>query len=67
MSEEVITASGVELKTRSIDLSSYVKQGEYLLKGLNKWSQGIPLVLAFFAVWEALPRLGLIDPLFLPT
>ena len=42
MSEEVITASGVELKTRSIDLSSYVKQGEYLLKGLNKWSQGIP-------------------------
>jgi len=67
MSEEVITASGVELKTRSIDLSSYVKQCEYLLKGLNKWSQGIPLVLAFFAVWEALPRLGLIDPLFLPT
>jgi NitT/TauT family transport system permease protein len=67
MSEEVIRASEVGLKARSIDFSAYVKQGEYLLKGLKKWSQGIPLVLVFFAVWETLPRLGFIDPLFLPT
>ena len=44
-----------------------MKQFEQLFDGLNKWSHGIPLVLIFFAVWEALPRFGLIDPLFLPT
>ena len=37
------------------------------VEGLKKWSSGIPLVLLFFAVWEALPRLGIIDPLFLPA
>ncbi len=67
MSEEVIVASEVGLKNRSIDFSSYAKHGKYLLKGFNKWSQGIPLVLVFFSIWEALPRLGVIDPLFLPT
>lgn len=67
MSEEVIVASEVGLKNRSIDFSSYAKHGKFLLKGFNKWSQGIPLVLVFFTIWEALPRLGVIDPLFLPT
>ncbi|MEI7788948.1 MAG: ABC transporter permease [Chlorobiaceae bacterium] len=37
-----------------------------MIGGLYNWSQGIPLVLVFFAIWEALPRLGIINPLFLP-
>lgn len=67
MSEELVATSAVGLKTQSIDFSSYVKQFKHQFEGLAKWSYGIPLVLAFFAVWEALPRLGVIDPLFLPT
>lgn len=67
MSEELVATSGVGLKTQSIDFSSYVKQFKHQFEGLAKWSYGIPLVLAFFAVWEALPRLGVIDPLFLPA
>ncbi|GAM10281.1 putative ABC transporter permease protein [Geobacter sp. OR-1] len=67
MSEELVAASQAGLKTPTVDSGSYIKRFEHLFEGLNKWSQGIPLVLAFFAVWEALPRLGLIDPLFLPA
>lgn len=67
MSEELVVESKIGLKTRSIDFNSYAKRFEHVLDGLNSWSQGIPLVLVFFAVWEALPRLGVIDPLFLPT
>jgi NitT/TauT family transport system permease protein len=67
MSEELTVASKIELKTRTIDISSYIKRFEHVLEGLGSWSHGLPLVLAFFAVWEALPRLGIIDPLFLPT
>jgi NitT/TauT family transport system permease protein len=66
MSEE-IAVSTAGPKTRSIDLSSIVKRVEQLLEGLGSWAQGLPLVLVFFAIWEALPRLGIIDPLFLPT
>lgn len=67
MAEELAVTSGVELKTQSVDFGSYVKQFKHQFDGLAKWSYGIPLVLVFFAVWEALPRLGLIDPLFLPA
>jgi NitT/TauT family transport system permease protein len=67
MSEELVATSGVRLKAQAVDFGGYVKRFEHLFEGLNKWSQGIPLVLVFFAVWEALPRLGLIDPLFLPA
>jgi NitT/TauT family transport system permease protein len=28
---------------------------------------GVPLVLVFFAIWEIIPRTGLINPVFLPT
>lgn len=63
MSEELVATGS---KSQTIEIGSFVKRFEHLFEGFNKWSQGIPLVLAFFAVWEALPRLGLIDPLFLP-
>lgn len=66
MSEE-LAVSTVGSKTRSINLGGFVKQFEQVLEGLGSWSQGLPLVFAFFAVWEALPRLCIIDPLFLPT
>jgi NitT/TauT family transport system permease protein len=67
MSEELAVQNGVKEKSRSVDFSAYVKQFTPFLEGLKKWSSGIPLVLLFFAVWEALPRLGIIDPLFLPA
>jgi NitT/TauT family transport system permease protein len=67
MSEELIVPSEAGLKTRSIDFTSYLRQLSHLFDGLKKWSRGIPLVLVFFAVWEALPRLGIIDTLFLPA
>ncbi|NMW18482.1 MAG: ABC transporter permease [Chlorobiaceae bacterium] len=66
MSEELFVPSEVGLKSRSIDISSYTKQLKPLFAVLYHWSFGIPLVLVFFAVWEALPRLGIINPLFLP-
>jgi NitT/TauT family transport system permease protein len=65
MSEETV-ASAV-IKTRPINIGSYARRYEHLLEGFLAWSQGIPLVLAFFAVWELLPRLGIVDPLFLPA
>ncbi len=67
MSEELVVHAEVVQKVRPIDFSSYTKRIAPLLVGLDKWSRGIPLVLLFFAVWEALPRLGLIDTLFLPS
>ena len=67
MSEELSVPSEIRLKPRSIDISSYVKQFKPLIGGLYNWSQGIPLVLVFFAIWELLPRLGIINQLFLPT
>jgi NitT/TauT family transport system permease protein len=67
MAEELVANSRVELKEQAVEFGSFFKKFEHLFDGLNKWSQGIPLVLVFFAVWEALPRLGVIDPLFLPA
>ncbi len=67
MSEELAVVSRIEQKTRSIDTLSITERLKQLLNGLGSWVQGLPLVFVFFAVWEALPRLGVIDPLFLPT
>lgn len=67
MSEEFVVLSEVRQKTRSFDVSKYAKQGKHILNGLKKCLSGVPLVLVFFSVWEALPRLGIIDPLFLPA
>ncbi len=67
MSEELAVQTEVRQKNKAIDFSVYVKQFTPFVEGLKKWSSGIPLVLLFFAVWEALPRLGIIDPLFLPA
>jgi NitT/TauT family transport system permease protein len=44
--------------------------GGKILKYLQKiqaWSCGLYLVIAFFAVWEILPRTGIISQVFLPT
>ena len=67
MSEELTVPSEIRLKPRSIDISLYTRKLKPFIVGLYHWSHGIPLVLVFFAVWEALPRLGIINPLFLPT
>ncbi len=67
MSEELAVKTEVRQKTEAVDFSAYVKRFTPFVEGLKKWSSGIPLVLLFFAVWEALPRLGIIDPLFLPA
>ena len=66
MSEELSVPSEVRLKPRSIDFTVYTKKLTPLFVGFYHWSHGIPLVLVFFAVWEALPRLGIVNPLFLP-
>ncbi|MEI8101992.1 MAG: ABC transporter permease [Chlorobium sp.] len=67
MSEELAVKTEVRQKTEAVDFSAYVKRFTPFVEGLKKWSSGIPLVLLFFAVWEALPRFGIIDPLFLPA
>ncbi len=67
MSEELAVQTEGRQKTQVVDFSAYVKRFTPYAEGLKKWSSGIPLVLLFFAVWEALPRLGIIDPLFLPA
>lgn len=33
---------------------------------LNKFTFGLPLVIAFFIVWELAPRIGLLSPIFFP-
>jgi NitT/TauT family transport system permease protein len=67
MSEELVVSSRVELKAGSSDSVSIISRLKQLVDGLGTWVPGLPLVFLFFAVWEALPRLGIIDPLFLPT
>ncbi len=56
-----------ESKLRFIEISNYAKRFKYLKERVSAWSRGLLLVFAFFALWEALPRLGIIDPIFLPT
>jgi NitT/TauT family transport system permease protein len=45
------------------------KQGSFgiYLSKFNSWSKGLYLVFAFFALWELLPRMGIINRVFLPT
>ncbi|NJD53964.1 MAG: ABC transporter permease [Candidatus Methanoperedens sp.] len=49
---------------------SLVIETSGLIKNLKKfyvWSDRFLLVFAFFALWEALPRIGIIDQAFLPA
>lgn len=66
MSEE-ISSSKTEFKARFIDLDGAAKRFKHLKKGMIEQSRGLLLVFAFFALWEALPRLGIVDPILLPT
>jgi NitT/TauT family transport system permease protein len=67
MSKELVVPEKLGLKSRSVDLSGYIQRFAHLLEGLKNWSIGLPLVFVFFALWELLPRLGLVDSLILPT
>lgn len=62
MSGEIF-GSKDESKSLFIETDSIIEN----LKKVRTQVQGIWLVFAFFAVWEILPRIGIIDPLFLPT
>ena len=62
MSGEIF-GSKDEFKLRFIEIDSITKN----LKKIRERSHGLILIFAFFAVWEALPRTGIIDPIFLPT
>jgi NitT/TauT family transport system permease protein len=55
--------AGCELKK---DIKKQGLFAAYLSK-LNSWSKGLYLVFAFFALWELLPRMGIISQVFLPT
>ncbi|HEY9207397.1 MAG TPA: ABC transporter permease [Candidatus Methanoperedens sp.] len=66
MSGEIF-GSKDEIKLRFIEFSNNAKRIKHLKDKLNEWSRGLLLVFAFFAVWEILPRLGIIDPILLPT
>ena len=46
-----------------IETSGLIKN----LKKVYRWSDRVLLVVAFFALWEILPRIGIIDQAFLPT
>ncbi|NTW52945.1 MAG: ABC transporter permease [Chlorobiaceae bacterium] len=67
MSKDLVVPEKLGLKARSIDLGGYIQGFAQIFEGLKNWSIGIPLVLVFFALWELLPRLGLVDALILPT
>lgn len=62
-----ISSSNQEFKARFIDFDGAVKRFKHLKEGIIERSRGLLLVFVFFAVWEALPRIGIIDPIFLPT
>lgn len=62
MSEEILS-----LKTAAKFRLGELLSPANFTRNLPPWLSGVPLVLAFFALWEALPRLDLIDPMFLPT
>lgn len=67
MSKELVVPEKLGLENRSADVSGYIQRFTHLFEGLKNWSIGLPLVFAFFALWELLPRLGLVDTLILPT
>lgn len=66
MSGEIFGSKN-EIKLGFIKSSINTKRFKQIKKGANAWPRGLLLVFAFFAVWETLPRLGIIDPLLLPT
>lgn len=66
MSREIIS-SKEESKSLFIDLNGEVKKLKHLQKRIIERSRGLLLVFAFFAVWEVLPRIGVVDPFILPT
>jgi len=66
MSGEIFS-SKKEFKAQFIGFDGAVKRLKHLKERVSTWSRGLLLVFAFFAVWEALPRIGIIDPIFLPT
>ena len=55
------------LKSRFIEPGGTIKKVHKQMEGVISHSRGLLLVLAFFAVWEILPGLGVIDRAFLPT
>ncbi len=66
MSEEIFESKDV-LKLRNIDIGTNIKRIRYLKEKIGTGLQRIWLIFAFFALWEILPRIGVIDPMFLPT
>ncbi len=56
-----------EFKLQSIEINNNTKRFWHLKEKLSAWSRRFLLVIVFFAVWEALPRLGIVDQAFLPT
>ncbi|NJD53957.1 MAG: ABC transporter permease [Candidatus Methanoperedens sp.] len=58
-----ILGTGEEIKPRVIEIDGLIRN----LKKIKENLHGLWLVLIFFAIWEALPGIGVIDPLFLPT
>jgi NitT/TauT family transport system permease protein len=51
-------------------IGKMTKKGNLLkpyLEKFNSWSKGLYLVALFFALWELLPRMGIINQVFLPT
>ncbi|MFA4957652.1 MAG: ABC transporter permease [Candidatus Methanoperedens sp.] len=66
MSGEIFEYKDV-LKLRNIAIGTNIKRIRYLKEKIGTGLQRIWLVFAFFALWEILPRIGVIDPMFLPT
>lgn len=66
MSGEIFESKDV-LKLRNIAIVTNIKRIRYLKEKIGTGLQRIWLVFAFFALWEILPRIGVIDPMFLPT
>ncbi len=66
MSGEVFNLKD-ELKSRSVEIGGIVNKFCSLKENIRKSSRGLLVVFAFFALWEILPRIGAVDPMFLPT
>ena len=55
-----------EYKQRSIEIDALAKKIRHLRKEIAAKSQGIVLVFFLFALWEILPRSGLVSSIFFP-
>jgi NitT/TauT family transport system permease protein len=58
--------SAIREKTGCAPRSATGRVAAYARKHIRVLS-GLPLVFAFFAIWEIVPRLGIVSPVFLPT